>query len=219
MTWLIAILLAVVSFAAAILLFRLDRSLWTMFAAVLVFGLAGYAVQASPDLPSAPKAAGEGRSTDRIDVVEARKEFIGSDERSFANFLVTSDAMARRGRFADAAEWVSGATRENPEDFEAWLALGIALIEHADGQLTAPALYALNQARALQPDHPAPGYFLGVSLLRQGQIPEARQAWADALANAPEDAAGREGLELRLARLDQMLSAAQAGPVPPDARR
>lgn len=210
MTWLLAIVLAIAAFAAAVVLFRLDRSLWAMLGAVLVFGLAGYAVQASPDLSSAPKNADQNAMQDRLDVVEARRAFIGGDERSYANFLVTSDAMARRGRFADAAEWVSGATREDPQDFEAWLALGIALVEHADGQLTAPALYAFNRADAIEPDHPGPGYFIGVSLLRQGRLLDAREAWAEALANAPEDAAGRDELAARLQGLDAVIAAATA---------
>ena len=45
-----------------------------------------------------------------------------------------------------------------------------------------------------KPDSLAPGYFLGVSLVRQGRLMEARQVWIDTLATGPEDAAGRAAM-------------------------
>lgn len=215
MSWLAAILLAVVGLVVAILLFGLERKLWASLAATLVFGLAGYALQASPNLPSAPKPAGADNANADFDIVAARKELIGSDERSYANLMITADAMARNRRYIEAAQLYGGIARENPRDFEAWLALGIALAEHADGTLTAPALYAFRQARAVRPEHPASAYFLGFALVRQGRLAEARQLWSDALANAPEDAQGRAGLEERLRRLDEVLGA--LGQMPPQA--
>lgn len=206
MSWIIALALALVAMVTAIALYKLPRNLWTGLAAALVFGLAGYAVQASPDLRSAPKAPEESRlNLDEYDVVAQRREFIADDERSRADFLITADGMARRGQFDDAAGFLNGVTQDNPQDFEAWIALGNALVEHADGALTQPAQYAYRNAATLRPDHPAPGYFMGIALIRQNRFPEAREMWARALENAPEDAAGRAGLEERLARLDGML--------------
>ncbi len=57
---LIVALLALVAFAIAVFTFRLPRALWTSLAAALVFGLAGYATQASTNVPSSPTAAAEG---------------------------------------------------------------------------------------------------------------------------------------------------------------
>lgn len=207
MTWIMAILLAVIAFATAVLLFRVGKALWTSLAAALAFGLVGYAVQASPDLPSAPKAATSASSGEQFDIVAARREFIGDREQSRSNAIVTADAYAQRGRNIDAATILAGITSQNSQDFEAWVAQGNALVEHADGVLTAPALYAYRQAATLRPEHIAPGYFLGVSLVRQGRLMEARQVWRESLANAPEDATGRAGLEERLSRLEGMLGA------------
>lgn len=207
MTWISVVVLALVAFAIAAVVFRLDRKLWTSLGAALVFGLAGYAWQANPGLASAPKSAESGPGESDFDIVEQRREFIADNERSRANALITADAMARRGRYIEASEFLSGVTNENPRDLEAWLALGNVLVEHSDGVLTAPALYAYRQAATLAPAHPGAGYFLGVALIRQGRFMEARGIWAEALANAPEDAAGRAGLEERLSRLDGMLGA------------
>ena len=210
MTWLVVVLLAGVAFAIAVLIFRLERALWTSLAAALTFGLAGYAWQASPDLHSAPKAAEGAADQGEFDIVAQRREFVAEGERSRAQALFQADAMARRGRYIEASEFLSGITNANPRDFESWLALGNVLVEHADGTLTAPALYAYRQAATLRPSHPGPGYFLGVALIRQGRFMEARGIWAEALANAPDDAAGKIGLEERLNRLDAMLGESQA---------
>ena len=216
MSWLAVIALALAGFAVAAFGFRLARGLWSSLLAALALGLAGYAMQASPGLPSAPRTAAQD-SGPQMDVVATRQQFIGEGDRSFGDFVLISDAMARRGRYAEAAGLLNGATRENPRDFEAWLAQGIALTEHADGMLTAPALFALRRAAGLKPEHPAPGYFLGLSLIRQGQLLEARSVWSETLAAAPADAAGRAVLAEQLARLEQLLDmmAAGQGGLPP----
>lgn len=221
MTWAAAIVLALIAFGVAVLAFGLSRSLWSGLAAALAFGLAGYAWQASPDIPAAPTAPDAAPDLDEFDIVAQRREFIAESEQSGADLMFTADAMARRGQYDDAATFLNGITRANPQDFEAWVALGNVLVDHADGVMTAPAAYAYRRAAALDPVHPAPGYFAGVALIRQGRFSEARGIWAEALENAPEDAAGRAGLTERLARLDGMLGAMaemeamQRGQVPP----
>ncbi len=208
MTWLIAVLLAVAAFALAAFGFRIARGLYTTLLAALSLGLAGYALQASPNVPAAPAQGKAGAGETNFAVVDARREMLDPSELSTASMLFPADAMARQGQFAEAAQFLNGATRANPRDFEAWLAQGNALVEHADGILTPAALYAYRQAAALKPSHPAPGYFLGVSLIRQGQFMEARQVWAETLAAAPADAVGRPLLADRLARLDELLGMA-----------
>lgn len=214
MTWIAVILLALLAFAIAAVAFKLEKGLWTSLAAALGFGLAGYALQASPDMPSAPKSASARAAELEYDVVEARREFVAQRDWSQNRLLVTSDAMARLGRFEEAAQLLAGDSDRDRRDFEVWLAQGIALIEHADGSLTQASLYALQQAANAKPDSLAPGYFLGVALIRQGRLMEARQIWRETLENGPEDAEGRAGLEDRLARLDGMLGAMSQGQPP-----
>ncbi len=160
--------------------------------------------------PPPPPPQPKGPTAGEFDIVAQRREFIADAERSRAELLITADAMARRGRSIEASQLLSGITSENPQDFEAWLALGNTLVDHADGALTAPALYAYRQAATLAPQHPGPGYFFGVALIRQGRLPEAREIWSETLANAPEGAAGREALAERLARLDGLLGMTEA---------
>src|SRR5690349_9848733 len=133
MTWVFAIALALVAFAVAAFVFRVPRQGWTTFAAALALGLAGYAVQASPNTPGAPAAGAPG--PDQVDwaFVDARREMVSEEARSRSNAMIVADAYARQGRYADSAEILRGAVADNPRDGEAWLALGNALVEHSDG--------------------------------------------------------------------------------------
>ena len=214
MTWLLAIALALAAFALGAFVFGVKRSGWTTFAAALALGLAGYALQASPNVPGAPAAGAPAPGEVDWAFVDARKEMVRIGDRSGSKNIIVADALARRGRYADAATMLRGAVSENPRDGEAWLALGNALVEHADGALTQPALLAYRRAAELQPQAVGPGYFLGFALIRQGRIMEARGVWQATLESASADAEGRAALQERLARLDQLI-ASQTGAVPP----
>ncbi|MBL8657047.1 MAG: hypothetical protein JNJ92_06765 [Altererythrobacter sp.] len=206
MSWLPILALAALAFLAAALLLRLPRSAYALTGAALLFGLAGYALQGSPATPAAPGA--ERSEAPRIGalLVEARREF--HDPAILpSRLLVTSDAFARRGDYVRAADFARGAVIENPADSEAWTALGNALTEHAGGRLTPAAIQAFREAERRAPASPAPGYFLGLALLRAGEVVEARAVWAGILARAPTNAPWRPILAERLARLDALIGA------------
>jgi len=213
MSWVIAIALALAAFALGALLFGVARHGWTTFAAALALGLAGYALQASPGMPGAPAAATAGPVEVDWAYVEARHEMVALGDRSTSNQMIIADGFARRGDFASAAALLRGAVSRDPRDAEAWLALGNALVEHADGALTQPALLAYRRAAELEPESAGPGYFLGFALIRQGRLMEGRSVWASTLETASEDATGRAALAERLERLDRII--AGGGAVPP----
>lgn len=206
MTWMIAIALALAAFAVAAFVFRVPRNGWTTIAAALALGLAGYALQASPDVPGAPAASSAERGGAAWALVDERKSMTGDDARSRNDKLITADAYARRGQYADAASILRGAVADDPRDAEAWLALGNALVEHTGGVLTEPALLAYRRAAELDSDGVGPGYFLGLALIRQGRLAEAAALWRATLEAAAPDAAGREVLALRLERLEALLA-------------
>ena len=205
MTWLLVIALALAAFALAAFAFRVVRGGWASFGAALALGLAGYALQASPSVPGAPATPTRSSEEGAWALVDERKRMIDGDARSTNDKVLVADALARRGQYANAAAMLLAAVNDNPRDAEAWLALGNALVEHADGALTLPALLAYRRAAEFDADGVGPGYFLGLALIRQGQFGQARAAWAETLQGAGADAAGRELLEQRLARLDSLL--------------
>jgi cytochrome c-type biogenesis protein CcmH len=205
--WLAIGALALAAYAVAVLVLRLPREGFTLFGAVLVFGLAGYAWQGAPGQPSAAKQPTAAASNQGEAMVEGRAALF---ERTLPppDYLVTSDAFARRGQFADAAGLLQRGLAENPRDLESWLALGLALVGHADGFVTPAAVQAFGRAKAIDPEHPGAEYFLGFAYLQSGEIRAARNVWAGLVERSPPDAPWREGLEAEVARLDDMIARA-----------
>ena len=212
MSWLPILALAGLAFATSVAVLRLPRNLWMLFGSALLFGLAGYALQGSPGQAGAPADPVAERSAETGELlVAARREFYPVGQMP-SRFVVTADAFTRRGQHEQAANFLRNAVAENPNDGEAWLALGNALIEHADGRLTAAALYAFAQAEQVAPSNPAPTYFLGLAFLRAGEPGKTLALWRELLAEAPADADWRAPLSARLERLEAMLGVSPAEP-------
>jgi len=205
--WLAIAALALAAFAVAVLVMKLPRHGLTLFGAALVFGLAGYAWQGSPGQPAAPKPAAAEAGEQGAQMVEGRAALF---ERTVPppHYLVTSDAFARRGQFQDAAALLQKGLKDNPDDLESWLALGMALVGHADGVVTPAAVQAFGRAKMIDPRNPGAEYFLGAAYLRSGEVVAARNVWAGLLANTPTDAPWRDALTADIARLDDMIARA-----------
>lgn len=209
MNWLPSIALAAAVFLVAAFALRLPRAGWPAFGAALLFGLAGYAFQGRPEMPSAPKSAAPRASETSSAMIEARRALFDPAQPP-SNFVVVADGFARRGQYADAAQILRGEVRENPRNAEAWVALGNALVEHAQGNPTPAAVLAYARAEEIAPDNPAAPYFLGLALLGAGRADEARALWAQAIADAPEGAEWVAAMQQRLDRLDALIAAMTA---------
>ncbi len=205
--WLAVAALALAAFALAVLVLRLPREGMTLFGAALVFGLAGYAWQGSPGQPAAPKPEMRKSSQQGEAMVEGRAALFDRTLPPPA-YLLTSDAFARQGQFADAAGLLQQGLRDNPRDIESWLALGMALVGHADGFVTPAAVQAFSRARAIDPAHPGADYILGYAYLQSGEIIAARNVWQGLIERSPPDAPWLEGLSAEVARLDDMIARA-----------
>ncbi len=203
--WLAIAALALAAFALAAFLLRLPREGLALFAAVLVFGLAGYAWQGSPGLPAKPTPP-QIRGSSAGEAMVSGRRALFEDEGPASKYLVTSDGFARRGKFAEAAGLLRRGLAENPDDLEGWLALGMALVGHADGNVTPAAIHAFERARRIDPAHPGAEYFLGFAYLQSGEIRNARAVWAGLIERSPPDAPWREGLSAQVADLDRMIA-------------
>ncbi len=205
MVWVPILLLGLFAMLTSVLVLRLPRQGWMLFGAVLMFGMAGYGVQGSPGLPAVPKQAVT-KAAQSGEALFAARRGLFDDGTPPPHYLVMSDGFARQGRYAEAAALLRQGVDANPGDAEGWLALAIALVEHADGQLTPPALYAFERAQEAFPAHPGAGYFLGMAYLGGGKPEEARKVWADLLERSPADAPWREDLAFRIASLDELIT-------------
>jgi len=218
MIWALLTGLALVAFALIVLVFRLPRAAWTTALAALALGLAGYAAQGSPEMPGAPKTAAPLVPGEGANLVELRRAVLPEELWSHHKALITSDALTRRDEYADAATFLLGATRDNPRDGEAWLALGNDLVAQADGAMTPAAQVAYRRAEAAAPQSPGVPFFIGVAQLQGGNFLNARGLWAEAARRAPEGSDARKMIESRIARLDavvqQLMKIQQAQPQP-----
>jgi len=207
MTWVMVIALAAAVFALLVWLFKAPRPSWEAIGAALALGLVGFALQARPQVPGAPKAADEDRVQDGGGLIKLRLALLGKADSVAQNrWLITSDALARNGQFGAAASLALGAVERVPQDTEAWLALGMALSAHAGGKLTPAVRYAYDKAASTAPNSPAPPYLLGMSLIENEQYEEARQVLGLCLARSPAKAPWRRFLGVVIARLDLMMT-------------
>lgn len=214
MTWLLVILLAGAAFVVAVFALKLPRTGWTLLGAALLFGLAGYALQGSPQVPAAPARAQEQLVTGGEELVAARREFFSATALP-ARHVVTADAFARQGRWGDAAGFLSNALGDNPRDGEAWIALGIALAQVAEGRMTPAAETAFARGGQIPEAALAAAYFSGLGRLPEDGPLAVRAHWAEALARAPADAPGRAILAQRVERLDDLLAMTASQGEPP----
>lgn len=205
MSWLPIIALAVIAFVAAVFVLKLDRGSWTLLGAALMFGLAGYALQGSPGMAGSPKSVSVPDAESGEMLVSARREFYGTDQLP-SRWVLTGDGFLRRGDYARAAGFYNNAVQDDPRDAEAWSALGISLIEHAEGNLTPAAIESLARAESLDEENAAPRYFLGLAWLRAGEPVRTLELWDEAISNAPQDAEWRESLVIRRQNLVELLT-------------
>lgn len=108
-----------------------DRLAWPPVAMALACGLIAMVWQRPAQLP-VPRAAIDGAA-----LIAARQARFGGPHLT-NRWMVTADAMARHGQFGDAATMLLGAVESEPDNAEAWHALGDALYGQAGG-VTSPA--------------------------------------------------------------------------------
>lgn len=214
MTWAWVIGLAATTFIVLAFLLKAPRKGWEAIGAALALGLAGFAMQASPDQAGAPKEPEQRAGKSGAALVEARRQLAGETAMPNApnRWMVIADALSRNGQYGDAAGVVLGAVEQDPKNADAWLSLANNLMAHAEGTLTPAAQYAYGQAAAANPEHPGPAFFYGMALISNGKPAEGRALWADLLARAPADAPWREDLAERLKRLDVLMAQDPAKP-------
>lgn len=213
MNLVLAIALGLAGFALLALGLKVPRKSWRMTGGAFALGLTGFALQAGPVLPGAPKEAKQRLATNGAALVDVRQKLAVNGTLP-NQWMVISDAMTRNGQFGNAAGVVLGAIEQNPNNADAWLSLANNLVAHADGRLTPAALYAYRRAALADPQHPGSRFFLGLAFTSSGQLKEGRAQWVDLLASAPPDAPWKTDLTMRLERLDAFIAAQDQGAVP-----
>ena len=216
MTWVLIGALAAAAFAVAAFVLKLGRSGWTLLAAALFFGLAGYGLQGSPDRPADPRTAetqedgGQGEL-----IVAARRRMLGDDGAQPAHMIV-ADAFARRGAWSDSAAYLQAHLDRYPRDGEAWLAYAIALTAQGGGQLAPAAQLAFARAQEFLPNRVAPAFFQGAALVEGGGLGEGLDLWQSALEQSDDDDPGAAELAERTELLREIVQGQSAPAAQPE---
>ena len=107
-------------------------------------------------------------------MIAARQSLFGGP-RLDNRWLVTADALARNGRFGDAAGMLLGATRQQPGNAEAWLAMGDALYGHAGGRMVPAAELAYDRADRAAAKGGKPPPLAAAAMARSGRAELAQE--------------------------------------------
>lgn len=211
MGWAAMLLLAAATLLGLWRWIRRDMSALQFVAAALLLALAGYAWQGQPSLAGAPKARGTGGRQQPSDFAQLRRPLLGEFYHAGA-WLTAAEVLVQTGSTESAVNLLRGRLEQSPRDMHLWLGLGDALVQHTGGLLTPAAEMAFNRAAQAAPDHPAPRFFYGLALARNGQVVAAEQYWREVLAMPQTSEAWREmvGQAQRVAA--EMRAMGPAGP-------
>lgn len=201
MGWLIILALMAITGGALWKWGRLPRLAFEPIAAALLLGLAGYAIQGSPNLPDHPVQPPEDLSKAKEADIQIRNRM---GEQRFGNgpsWLMAADGAMRAGLPTAAVTYIKSGLKQNPRDPDLWVGLGNALVVHNGGMVSPAATYDFQKAAEIAPQHPGPPFFMGLALAQSGQFAQARAIWTELLARAPADAPWKADLEQRLAQL------------------
>ena len=204
MGWLALILIASAT-AAALVLLRVNRLLWSMIGAALMLGAAGYAWQGSPSLPAGTARPDVSRVADDPALIDLRERMLGRFTADSA-YLTAADAMTRAGDRRSAVRAILGGLNRYPRSVMLWTALGTALAAHDGNVPSPPALFAFQQAIRVAPQHPAPHFYLGLAYVRANDYATARSEWLKALALSPAGASYRRDIAVRVMLIDRLLA-------------
>lgn len=193
--------------AVAILLLwvlRFSRQLWMFGAAAVMLAAAGYAWQGQPGQAAAPARVASTVDASDSERIALRDAMVGRFGAESA-YAVASDAMLRAGSPDAAVRAILGGIDQYPQNLPLWTELGCVLAQR-DRTLSPAARFAFARARSLNPEHPAPYFFLGLAQVNNQEFRAARQSWARAYALSPEGASYRRDIAVRLALLDRLLA-------------
>ena len=205
MGWLtLFILLAAAMLALVVLGVR--RPLWSLVGAALMLGATGYALQGKPGVASQPARPDRAMAADDPSLIALRDQLLGGRNSAEGAYMIAADAMQRAGEKRAAVQAVIGGLRRYRQSVLLWVGLGNVLASHDGGQVSAPSLFAFEQAYRLAPEHPGPPFFLGLAHIRAGAFAKARPLWARALKLTPEGVSVRPEIAQRLALLDAYLA-------------
>lgn len=183
----------------------LTRSLFTLVAATLLVGGAGYALQQNAALPGSPASPDVRRIEADPGLVAFRSAIMPTSPADTAT-LAAADNRLREGNTAGATQILLDAVDRKPDDAALWTGLGSVLVAHGGGKMSPAAQHAFDRARQLAPGDPGPYFFFGLAQIEGAEFAAAKASWLQALERTPSDAPYRIIIAERLVMLDRILA-------------
>jgi len=147
----------------------------------------GYSLVGKPQLPARPAPPLTDDATASAEFETARARLLENTGDTGA-WLAFADALNRQGRGEDAVQGLQMAIKSMPDNPDLWVGLGDTLTRIGNGQVSPAARMAFDRANAIDPDHPAPYYFLALAWVQAGEPDEAEKLLLQLKARAPADA-------------------------------
>lgn len=169
----------------------------------LVYGRLG-----SPALPDQPLAARfqPGPEDQQIvAMIERLKQRLAEQPNDARGWLLLGRTSLALDRYAEAITALRRVVALTPDDPAGWASFGEALTLSLGGEVSPEAQAAFERALALDPNQPAPQYYLGLAAYQDGRPEDAYRIWSTLLAASQPDAAFYEMLRDRVTTLAQTL--------------
>jgi cytochrome c-type biogenesis protein CcmH len=171
---------------------------------VPLIAIATYLPRGAPDMPDMPLASrrAPASATEPLErlvaQVEAHLEKNPSDGRGWT---VLAPVLLKIGRADDAARAFRNAITYAGETADRRADLGEALVASSNGVVTSDAKIEFERAVSLDAANVKPRYFLGLAAEQDGRPADAAKLWRALLAEAPQDAPWRDGVQAALSRV------------------
>lgn len=183
------------------------------------FGL--YLAIGSPDVPSLPiaerrdaaaQSAGATSAAEFDEAIAKLRDRLLETPDDPLGWTLLARSLAALERNTEAVPAYRRALELSPGNVALMTDLGETLVIIENGRVGDEALALYNNVLAIEPGHPAAGYYVGLAAAQQGMTGEAMQRWAAMARGAPPDAEWLPFIEDQMRKL-----AANSGvPLPDD---
>jgi cytochrome c-type biogenesis protein CcmH len=197
---------------------RRRRAASTLALSVIpIMGLALYGAYGSPQLlthPPEQQAKGQSDKLDLMTAVSQIEAHLAQNPQDGRGWEVVAPVYIRMGRIEDAVKAYGSAMRSLGPSAERLANYGEAMVLAKDGLVSAEAQAVFEQAAQMDKAAFKARYYLAVAAEQDGKTEAAKQAYANILANSPEDAPWIGVIRQRLASLGGELPVAGQGDAP-----
>ena len=158
---------------------------------LIVSGLFFYINTGNPSLSSLKKSNGAlVNNTQAIEINEILRKMeahLKANPNDMEAWVLMAQSRLKQGKYFEASNAFARAYDLSDNDLNLLIQQGEALINLAGGQLTPASNLAFGTAMKLNPNHPAPKYYLGLGRYQGGNIEGALEVWEQLLLVSDEN--------------------------------